>query len=105
MAAVWIKLSRWYLNEAYTKDACQLFDVWAKQLSKVLSGKVYLRGTAQKKWKADAGPKEWLNKCKSHKSSTAVKEPEDDDDKDDNGDNPPLPPTKESRGTMKGQPN
>ena len=46
---VWIKLSRWYLNEGSANDACQLFDVQAKQLSKVLSGKVYLRGTAQKK--------------------------------------------------------
>ena len=87
-AVVWIKLSRRYLNEGYVKDTCQLFDVQAKQLSKLLLGKMYLGGSGQRKWKSNTGPRTWLKKHETQKSSTNVKRSEGDDDED-------RPPTAE----------
>ena len=52
MAAVWLKMSKKYFNEGTTKEACECFDVQAKQLSRVLTGKKYLGGTQARKHKA-----------------------------------------------------
>ena len=44
-AAVWLHLKCKFFNGGTTKEACTTFEVWAKQLSKLLSGKVYLGGS------------------------------------------------------------
>ena len=51
-AAVWLKLKRKFFNQGTTKEACELFDVRAKHLSRVITGKKYLGGAQRK------GPKE-----------------------------------------------
>ena len=96
-AVLWLKLKQWYLESRTAKEACEMFEVRAKMLSKILSGKKYLSGGGKMK-----GPKERLKKRKSRRSDTAVKKPEKDDD-DDDDDQPPAP--KESRSTIKGRPN
>ena len=45
-AAVWLHLKCKFFNGGTTKEACTMFEVWAKQLSKLLLGKVYLGGSA-----------------------------------------------------------
>ena len=45
-AAVWLHLKCKFFNSGTTKEACTTFEVQAKQLSKLLSGKVYLGGSA-----------------------------------------------------------
>ena len=50
--AVWLKMSRKYFNEGTAKEACERFDVSAKQLSRVLTGRKYLGGTQARKRKA-----------------------------------------------------
>ena len=45
-AAVWLHLKCKFFNGSTAKEACTMFKVQAKQLSKLLSGKVYLSGTA-----------------------------------------------------------
>ena len=45
-AAVWLHLKHKFFNSGTAKEACTMFEVQAKQLSKLLSGKVYLSGTA-----------------------------------------------------------
>ena len=45
-AAVWLCLKHKFLNGGMAKEACTMFEVWAKQLSKLLLGKVYLGGTS-----------------------------------------------------------
>ena len=45
-AAVWLCLKCKFFNGSTTKEACTTFEVRAKQLSKLLSGKVYLGGSA-----------------------------------------------------------
>ena len=45
-AAIWLHLKCKFFNGGTTKEACTMFEVWAKQLSKLLSGKVYLGGSA-----------------------------------------------------------
>ena len=44
-AAVWLHLKCKFFNGGTAKEACTMFEVWAKQLSKLLSGKVYLGGS------------------------------------------------------------
>ena len=51
-AAIWLKMSKKYFNEGTAKEVCEQFDVHAKQLSRVLTGKKYLRGTQARKRKA-----------------------------------------------------
>ena len=51
-AAVWLKMSKKYFNEGTAKEACEWFDVRAKQLSRVLTGKKYFGGTQAHKRKA-----------------------------------------------------
>ena len=50
--AVWLKLNHKYFNEGTAKEACDRFEVRAKQLSRVLMGRKYLGGTQAKKRKA-----------------------------------------------------
>ena len=50
--AVWLKLNHKYFNEGMAKEACDRFEVRAKQLSRVLTGRKYLGGTQAKKRKA-----------------------------------------------------
>ena len=45
-AAVWLCLKCKFFNSGTTKEACTMFEVQAKQLSKLLLGKVYLSGSA-----------------------------------------------------------
>ena len=45
-AAVWLCLKCKFFNGGTAKEACTTFEVQAKQLSKLLSGKVYLSGSA-----------------------------------------------------------
>ena len=54
--AVWLKLNHKYFNEGMTKEACDQFEVRAKQLSRVLTGRKYLGGTQAKKHKATDEP-------------------------------------------------
>ena len=51
-AAVWLKLNCKYFNEGTAKEACDQFEVRAKQLSRVLTGRKYLGGMQSKKHKA-----------------------------------------------------
>ena len=44
-AAIWLCLKCKFFNGSTTKEACTMFEVQAKQLSKLLSGKVYLGGS------------------------------------------------------------
>ena len=46
-AAIWLHLKHKFFNGGTTKEACTTFEVQAKQLSKLLSGKVYLGGTGR----------------------------------------------------------
>ena len=55
-AAVWLKMSRKYFNEGTVKEACELFNVRAKQLSRVLTGKKYLGGTQAHRRRATDEP-------------------------------------------------
>ena len=55
-AAVWLKMSRKYFNEGTAKEACEQFDVRAKQLSRVLTGRKYLGGMQARKRKATEEP-------------------------------------------------
>ena len=50
--AVWLKLNCKYFNEGMAKEACDWFEVRAKQLSRVLTGRKYLGGSQAKKRKA-----------------------------------------------------
>ena len=45
-AAIWLHLKCKFFNGGMAKEACITFEVQAKQLSKLLSGKVYLGGTS-----------------------------------------------------------
>ena len=54
--AVWLKLNCKYFNEGMAKEACDRFEVRAKQLSRVLMGRKYLGGTQAKKCKATYEP-------------------------------------------------
>ena len=51
-AAVWLKLNHKYFNEGMAKEACDRFEVRAKQLSRVLMGKKYLGGMQARKRRA-----------------------------------------------------
>ena len=44
-AVVWLRLKCKFFNSGTTKEACTTFEVQAKQLSKLLLGKVYLGGS------------------------------------------------------------
>ena len=46
-AAIWLCLKCKFFNSGTAKEACTTFEVQAKQLSKLLLGKVYLGGTGE----------------------------------------------------------
>ena len=46
-AAIWLHLKCKFFNGGMAKEACTTFEVWAKQLSKLLLVKVYLGGTGR----------------------------------------------------------
>ena len=55
-AAVWLKMFKKYFNKGMVTEACERFDVRAKQLSRVLTGKKYLGGMQAHKCKATKEP-------------------------------------------------
>ena len=55
-AALWLKMSQKYFNEGTAREACEQFNVRAKQLSQVLTGRKYLGGTQARKCKATDEP-------------------------------------------------
>ena len=72
-AAVWIKLCQKYFNSGTTKEACETFDMRAKQLSRILMGQKYL-GRGSSKGEEASGPATRGKKCKSVAAHTATKE-------------------------------
>ena len=64
------------------KEACESFQVWAKQLSKLLSGKKYLGGTTEAKKLEKKGLKEWLKHRKSVRAGTVIKEEEEEEEEE-----------------------
>ena len=55
--AVWLKMSpRKYFNEGTAKEACERFNVRAKQLSRVLTSRKYLSGTQARRHRATDEP-------------------------------------------------
>ena len=69
-AAVSLKMNHKFFNEGTAKQACELFKVQAKQLSRVLMGWKYLG--RDKKKTSQAGPKEQGKKGKLAKSHTTA---------------------------------
>ena len=69
-AAVWLHLKCKFFNGSTTKEACTTFEGWAKQLSKLLSGKVYLGGSAG----AAKGKRKWSHTT-AHEGDVAGDEP------------------------------
>ena len=49
---VWLKLNCKYFNKGMAKEACDRFEVRAKQLSRVLTWRKYLSGSQAKEHKA-----------------------------------------------------
>ena len=66
------------------KEACEALLVRAKQLLKLLSGKVYLGGSSTKRPAPKEGPKVWLKKKKCVWAQSVIKD-DDDEGEDDNG--------------------
>ena len=48
VAAIWLRLKRKYMKSGMAKDACTMFDVSVKHLSKILLGKKYAGGGNKK---------------------------------------------------------
>ena len=48
-ATVWLKLSKIFLNQGTQKEACELFIIHKKQLSKITTGRKYFGGTDKKR--------------------------------------------------------
>ena len=59
-AALWLHLKCKYFNSRTAKEVCEAFVIRAKQLSKLLSGKVYLGGSSMKRLAPEQkeGPKQ-----------------------------------------------
>ena len=79
-AAIWLCLKCKFFNGGTTKEVCTTFEVWAKQLSKLLLGKVYIGCTGG------------ATKGKQKQSHTLAHEG------DVAGDNPPPPPPRSEWG-------
>ena len=69
-AAIWLHLKCKFFNGGTTKEACTMFEVQAKQLSKLLSGKVYLGGTGG----ATKGKQKWSHTA-AHEGDVAGDDP------------------------------
>ena len=64
--ALWLQLKCKFFNAGMDKEVCEAFEVWVKQLSKVLSGKKYLGGSGVKRSAEETqGPKLRLKRKKS----------------------------------------
>ena len=72
--AVWLKMWQMYFNSGTTKEACEAFDVRAKQLLRVLKGWKYLGGASRKADKT-SGLATRGKRQKSTTDHTAMKEP------------------------------
>ena len=68
--AVWLCLNCKFFNGGTAKEACTTFEVQAKQLSKLLLGKVYLSGTAG----ATKGNQKWSHTM-AHEGDIAGDDP------------------------------
>ena len=80
-AALWLKLNHMFFNQGTQKEACSMFTVWEKQLSRLLMGCKYMGGTDKRK-PSDKGTDEKQSRLchrKSQPAGTAVKPPEEDD--------------------------
>ena len=91
-AAIWLHLKHKFFNGSMAKEACTMFEVWAKQLSKLLSGKVYLSGTGgatkgKQKGSHTAGhegdvagddpsPHQEVNEASNHSKSSSLTHPQ-----------------------------
>ena len=69
-AVVWLCLKCKFFNGSTTKEACTMFEVQAKQLSKLLLGKVYLGGSTG----AAKGKHTWSHTA-AHEGDVAGDEP------------------------------
>ena len=80
-AAVWLHLKCKYFNSGMAKEACEVFEVRVKQLSKLLTGKVYLGRSTMKRLAPieKEGPEQCLKHKKSMKAQSAIKEGDDDE--------------------------
>ena len=81
-AAVWLKLCKKYFNTRTTKKACKLFQVRAKQLSRVLTSCKIPWCLWKKRWRPKRARQE-EKKCAINSSSEERKAKKDDDDDDD----------------------
>ena len=79
-AAIHLKLKHKYMNGGVVKNVCEKFKVWAKQLSKIMTGRKYLGGG--KKCPASDPPKKQGKRQETSSSWTAVKEAETGDKED-----------------------
>ena len=70
--AVWLNFNRKFFSEGTAKEACELFKVWAKQLSRVLTGKKYMGGTQAQKRKASNGSGQQTPKKRKVSATVAV---------------------------------
>ena len=78
--AVWLKFNRKFFSEGTAKEACELFQVQAKQLSRVLTGRKYLGGSqAQKRKEKHGTEKEQPKKKKRKVTATILVDPNKED--------------------------
>ena len=87
-AALWLWLNCKFFKSRTAKEVCEAFVVRAKQLSKLLSGKVYLGGSSTKRLAPEQkeGPKQQLKKKKRVRAQSAIKDDDDNNNaEDDNG--------------------
>ena len=65
------------------KEACESFEVWAKQLSKLLSGKKYLGGAVEGKHTTEKkGPKDQLKRKKTIRVASVIKDEEEEEEQE-----------------------
>ena len=72
LTAVWLKLNRKFFSEGTAKEACELFKVRAKQLSRVLTGRKYMGGTQAQKRKGKNGSGQQTQKKRKVSATVAV---------------------------------
>ena len=79
-AVLWLKLNQMFFNQGTQKEACGLFTVHEKQLSRLITGHKYFGGTDKRK-STDKGGDDKCSKLhckKSQLAGTAVKDLEED---------------------------
>ena len=79
-AVLWLKLNWMFFNQGTQKEACGLFTVHEKQLSRLIMGHKYFGGTDKRKSTDDSGDEKCskLHHKKSQLAETAVNAPEED---------------------------